>query len=135
MFLLLNFAFCNQSDKTKILEQYLYEKNTDFANQKVDKKIGSWLKEGIICYGIVMVYSSDGMPVRAKEVKAKVVGIQSDRVKMKSLENIFINQIKGCTKYGIVEGEIWDEIEIELFQTKEEAIRYIDTNYPGLRMK
>lgn len=133
--LLLNLVCCNQSDRTKVLEQYQYEKNTGIVNQKADKKIGSWLKEGIICYGIVMVFSIDGMPVRAKEVKAQVISIQPDRIKMKSLENIFLNQVKGCTKYGIVEGEVWDEIEVELFQTKEEAIKFLDTNYPGLRMK
>jgi hypothetical protein len=133
--LLLNLANCNQSDKTKILEQYKYEENTGNSNRLVDKKMDAWLKEGITCYGIVMIFSNDGRPVRAKEVKAKVLSIQPDRIKMEALENVFLNQVKGCTKYSIVEGEVWDEIEVELFQTKEEAIRYIDTNYPGLRMK
>lgn len=133
--LLLIFACCNQRDKTKILEQYQYNENSGTVNQRIEKKAASWLKEGVICYGIVMVYSNDGIPLRAKEVKAKVISIQSDRVKMQSLENIFLNQIKGCTKFSIVEGEFWDEFEIDLFQTKEETIKFIDTNYPGLRMK
>lgn len=133
--LLLNLWSCSQSDKTKILEQYKYEESKDVSNDLIVKRIGPWVKEGMTCYGIVVVHGENGLAARAKEVKAKVISIQSDKVKMRSLENVIMNQVEGCNKFSLKEGEDWDEIEGDLFQTKEEAIKFIDDNFPGLRMK
>jgi hypothetical protein len=133
--LLLNMAGCGQSNKSKILEQYIFDESKSGSNEMFKNKLDTWVKEGVTCYGIVIVYNESGLPIRIKEVNAKVISIQSDKIKMKSLEDIVMAPIKGCTKFSITKGEDWDEKEGDLFQTKEEAIKFIDTNYPGLRMK
>ena len=133
--LLLNMWGCGQSDKSKILAQYKYDESKITTNEIIPHKLGSWVKEGITCYGIVIVHDESGYPLRIKEVNAKVISIQSDKIKMRSLEDVVMAPVKGCIKFSIRNGEDWDEIEGDLFQTKEEAIKFIDTNYPGLRMK
>lgn len=133
--LLLNISGCGQNDKSKILEQYKYDVSKSSSTEIIHKKLGSWVKVGITCYGIVIVYNESEIPLRVKEVNAKVISIQPDRVKMKSLENIVMAPVKGCTKFSLSKGEDWDETEGDLFQTKNEAIKFIDTYYPGLRMK
>lgn len=133
--LFLNILGCGQNDKSKILEQYKYDVIKSSTTEIIPKKLGSWVKEGITCYGIVIVYNESETPLRVKEVNAKVISIQPDRIKMRSLENIVMAPVKGCTKFSLSKGEDWDETESELFQTKDEAIQYIDTYYPSLRMK
>lgn len=133
--LLLNISGCGQSDKSKILEQYKYDESKSVTNELIPKKLGSWIKVGITCYGIVIVHDESGFPLRIKEVNAKVISIQSDKIKMRSLEDVVMAPVKGCIKFSIRNGEDWDEIEGDLFQTKEEAIKFIDTNYPNLRVK
>lgn len=125
---------CGQSDKSKILEQYKYEPKED-SNEMIQKKIGSWVKEGIACYGIVIVDDRNGFPLRIKVVHAKVISIQSDKIKMRSLENIDMSPVEGCDKFTLKEGDDWNETEGDLFQTKLEAIKFVDTYYPNLRMK
>ncbi len=133
--LLLNMAGCGRSDKSKILEQYKYDDSKSVSKGIIEQKLGTWVKEGVTCYGIVIVNSENGLPIRIKEVNAKVISIQSDKIRMKSLEDIVMAPVKGCTKFSITKGEDWDETEGDLFQTKEEAIKFIDTKYPGLRIK
>lgn len=133
--LLLNISGCGQSDKLKILEQYKYDESKSITNEIIPQKLGSWIKEGISCYGIVIVHDESGYPLRMKEVNAKVISIEPDKIKMKSLENIDLSPVVGCNKFTLREGEDWDEIEGDLFQTKEEAIKFIDTYYPSLRVK
>lgn len=133
--LLLNITGCGQRDKSKILEKYKYDESKSSLNEIIHNKLGSWVKEGITCYGIVIVHDESGYPLRIKEVNAKVISIQPDKIKMKSLENINLSPVVGCDKFTLKEGEDWDEIEGDLFQTKEEAIKFIDTYYPNLRVK
>lgn len=132
--LLLYMPGCGQSDKSKILEQYKYESEVG-SNEMIEKKLGSWVREGIDCYGIVIVDDRNGFPLRIKVVHAKVISIQSDKIKMRSLENIDMSPIEGCDKFTLKEGDSWDETEGDLFKTKEEAIKFVDTYYPNLRMK
>lgn len=133
--LLLNIWGCGQSDQSKILAQYKYDESKSVSNKIITKKIGAWIKVGIICYGIVIVHDESGLPIRIKEVNSKVLSIQPNKIRMKSLEDIVMTPIKGCTKFSITKGEDWDEKDGDLFQSKEEAIKFIDANYPGLRMK
>lgn len=133
--LLLNISGCGQPDKSKILEQYKYDESKIVSKEMIPKNLGSWVKEGISCYGLVIVHDESGYPLRIKEVKAKVISIQPDKIKMKSLENINLSPVVGCNKFTLREGEDWDEIEGDLFQTKEEAVKFIDTYYPNLRVK
>jgi hypothetical protein len=133
--LLANLLGCGQADKTKILEQYKYEEAGIVSDEINQKQAKAWVKEGITCYGIVVVFDNNKIPIRVKEVRAKVIGIQSDKVRMRSLENIKMAPVKGCNKFSISAGEDWDEVDDELFQTKEEAVGFITSKYPGLRME
>lgn len=133
--LLVNMVGCSQGDKSKILEKYKYDESIRTPNEIVQKKPGAWVKEGVLCYGIVVVNDENKKPLRVKEVHAKVISIEPDKIRMRSLENIMMAQVKGCDKFGIREGEDWDEVDGDIFQTKEEAINLIDAKYPGLRMK
>lgn len=129
----LSFAGCGQRDKSKIIEQYKYEEDSSSLNVKYKRKIGDWLKEGINCYGIVMVRDENKVPVRLKEIYAKVISIHSESIKMEILEDVYMNRTIECNKITLKKGESWDELDGELFKTREEAIRFIDTKYPGLR--
>jgi len=133
--LLLSIAACGQRDKSKILEQYKYDDNSSVPTEFSKKKLESWVKEGITCYGIIMVRDENKPPVRLKEVHAKVISIHSEIIKMEALENVFINRTIECNNVNIKKGERWDEVDGELFKTREEAIRFIDDKYPGLRVK
>lgn len=126
---------CGQSDKSKILEQYKYDEYNPASNEIIKKKLGSWVNEGIFCYGIVIVHGENGLPIRAKEVYAKIIDIQDDKIVMRSLEDVVMSPELGCVKYSLRKGDDWNEVEGDLFRTREETIRFIDTNYPGLRMK
>lgn len=133
--LLLNIVACGQRDKSKILEQYKYDGDTNILTVLNKKKLDSWVKEGISCYGIVMVRDESGHPNRIKEIYAKVISISSESVKMEVLEDMSVNRLVGCNKGSLKKGECWDEVDEDLFKTKEDAIRFIDDKYPGLRMK
>lgn len=114
---------CGSNDKSKIIEKY----NTGDSNIKLSevlqKNVGSWIEEGKECYGIVQIVDKEGNVLSQKEIKAVVLIIQSNKIKMKSLEEISLAPKAGCTKMGIEKGETWWEEEA-LFQTREEAIDY-----------
>jgi hypothetical protein len=93
------------------------------------------VKEGIKCFGIIMVCDLAGKPLRVKEVSVQVVNIQPDGIKMKALEDVIINRAIECRKVSFKKGESWEEEYGEIFATRSEAIKYIDQNYPGLRIK
>jgi predicted transcriptional regulator len=126
---------CGQYDKSKRIEQYKYEEDISVLNVKFKPEMGKWLKEGRICYGIVIVCDENKVPIRLKEVQAKVITINSDKITMQTLENVPINHSINCNKVALKKGEFWDEVDGELYKTREEAILYIDDKYPGLRMK
>lgn len=129
----LDFAGCGQRDKSKIIEQYKYDGDVNVLEVRYKKEIGDWLKEGVSCYGIVMVRDGNKVPVRLKEVYAKVISIHSESIKMEILEDVYMNRAIECNKITLKKGESWTELDGELFKTREEAIKFIDTKYPGLR--
>lgn len=129
----LNFAGCGRQDKSKIIEQYKYNGDVSVLDVRYKKEIGDWLKEGVSCYGIVMVRDENKVPVRLKEVYAKVISIHAESIKMEILEDVYVNRAIECNKITLKKGESWDELDGELFKTREEAIKFIDTKYPGLR--
>lgn len=135
VFVLMNMAGCRQSDKSKIIEQYKYAEDISVLTVLHKTKLDSWVKEGIICYGLIMVCDLAGKPLRIKEVSVQVVSIQPESIKMKALEDVIINRTIECTKVSFKKGESWNEEYGEIFQTREEAIKYIDDKYPGLRIK
>lgn len=135
LFLLIGLFSCGQRDKSKVLGQYKYEESKTVLNETLKKKLGPWVAEGIDCYGIIILCDENGLPKKLKEIHAKVVSIQPDKIKMKALEDVIMSPVKGCSKIGIKKGETWDETDGDLFQNKEKAIQFIDTNYPDLRRK
>lgn len=135
VFLVAVLSACQSSDRSKEISGYAYEGQTQALNEQLKSKIGNWIKEGETCYGILILLDENGSPKKLKEVKAKVIVLQSDKIKMKSLEDITLAPVEGCSKLGIRKGETWWETEGDLFQSREDAVSFIDENYPGLRAK
>jgi len=96
--------------------------------------VGSWAKEGVTCYGIVVLGDGNGLPKKVIEIQATIVSIQTDKIIMKSLDDFSFAPVEWCSKISIKKGETWNETEGELFLTREEAIQFIDTNYPSKRL-
>jgi len=127
------FSACKSGDRSKELSQYTYDGDNQILNEALKTKVGKWIEEGATCYGILILQDENGLPKKLKEVKAKVILLESDKIKMKSLEDITLAPVEGCNKLGIRKGETWWETEGDLFLSKEEAVSFIDKNYPGLR--
>ena len=122
------FQACNSKNRTKEIAHYQQLAETEAQlNEVLKQKVGSWIKEGAECYGIVLLNSQEGDIQAVKELKAKVLIIQGDKIKMKALEDVSVAPTKGCTKLGIAKGETWWEEEGDLFQTREEALAFIQT--------
>lgn len=135
IFLLLTIFGCGQQDKTKVLEQYNFDESVPVSTELTGKKLEPWVQEGVTCFGILVVLDQNKKPTRIREFMAKIVRLDSTRIKMRSLENVTYKSVKCHIVYGIRKGEFWDEKEGEVFKTREEAISYIDHKYPGLRIK
>jgi hypothetical protein len=116
---------CNSKKKSEEIANYSYTEKSTQLSPELQKEIGPWLENDIICYGLVVTVNNEGTPLKGKPVKAKVVQIDGDEIKMKALEEVNIAEVKGCDKKGIAKGEIWMEKDKELFQTREDAINYL----------
>ncbi len=124
---------CDSSKKSDEIAYYQYtEKLPDEFNGEWQSIIGDWLEKGIECYGLVVAINAENVPQRGRPVKAKVLRISKKEIKMRALEDVSMAPIEGCSNLAIMEGETWKEKEAELFQTKEEAIVYLQNN--GLYM-
>ena len=121
---------CSSGNKSKQIKEYKYTEEKAAVTGVLQKKVGTWIKEGMTCYGIVILTDKDGLPKKVEEIEAKVVSIQPNKIKMKAMEDLVLAPIEGCTKTGMKMGETWDELEGDLFQTRAEAIKYIDSKYP-----
>lgn len=122
------FVGCNSSNKPNAGETYQYVEETAELSDALKQKIGDWAKEGVICYGIVALQDTDGSLVFGKPVKAKIMRIKPDSLKMKSLGNVNLSENEGCDKIGISYGDKWWETEGDIFKTKEEAEDYLKKN-------
>lgn len=118
------FQACNSTSKSKEIEKYAYSEAKTELNEMLNKKVGSWIKEGMECYGIIMLRSPEGKIQAIKDIQAVVLIIQNDKIKMKALETVSLAPKAGCTKMGISKGETWWEEDGDLFQTREEAIAF-----------
>ena len=121
---------CGSGNKSKQIKEYKYTEEKAAVTGVLKKKVGPWIKEGMTCYGIVVLMDKDGLPKKMEAIEAKVISIQTDKIKMKAMEDVVLAPVAGCTKIGMKKGETWDELEGDLFQTRAEAIKYIDTKYP-----
>jgi len=93
-------------------------------NPDLQAKLGSWLKKDAECYGIVVGYFADGSAL-GKAVKCKVVAINPDMIKMKTIESVSLLEGEGCDKMGLAYGDTWWEEEGDIFKTREEAEAYL----------
>lgn len=125
---------CGTPDKSKILKSYSYQSDSLKVGGEMAKKIGSWAREGVTCYGIIILTDKEGLPKKVKEIEAKIVSVQSDKIKMKALEDVVLAPVAGCDKIGMKKGETWEETDGDLFQTRDEAIKFIDTKYPETQL-
>lgn len=121
---------CGSGNKSKQIKEYKYTEEKAAVTGVLQKKVGPWIKEGMTCYGIVVLTDKDGIPKKVKEIEAKVISIQPDKIKMKAMEDLVLAPVEGCIKTGMKKGETWDELEGDLFQTRAEANNYIGTKYP-----
>ena len=122
---ILMFSACQSKNRSKEIASYEYEKATVELNNMLKEKVGEWIEKNKTCYGIVVMSNTDGKIVNAKPVKAKVVFIQSDKIKMKALEEVSLAPKEGCSKMGLSKGETWWEEEGDLFLNREDAVGYI----------
>lgn len=113
---------CNSSNKSEEVASYTYEEKKVEMSDELKAKIPDWVEEGKICYGIVVQITEDRKPIKGKPIKAKVVQIGENSVKMKALETVSLVEVQGCSKMGITKGETWDENEGDLYLSLEEAI-------------
>lgn len=121
---------CGSGSKSKQIKEYNYTEEKVAVSGVLQKKVGAWVKEGITCYGIIILADKEGNAKKVKEIEAKVVSIQPALIKMKAMEDLVLAPVEGCTKTGMKKGETWDELEGDLFQTRAEAIHYISIKYP-----
>ncbi len=120
--LVLFLSSCNSSKKSDEVASYSYTEEKVEMSAELKAKMPEWVEEGKICYGLVVQVTEDDKPVKGKAIKAKVVQIGKDAVKMKALESVSLAEVEGCTKMGISKGETWDENDGDFFLTREEAI-------------
>lgn len=128
------FSGCGSGNKSQKVKEYKYTEEKVVPSGVLQKKVGPWIKEGITCYGIVILADKEGNPKKVREIEAKVISVQPDMIKMKATEDLILAPVEGCTKVGMKKGETWEEKEGDLFQTREEAIKFIDTNFPDTQL-
>lgn len=134
LLVVVSFSNCGSGNKSQQLKSYKYTEEKSVLSGSLQKKVGSWIKEGMTCYGIVILNDKDGNAKKVKEIEAKVVSITPEFIKMKANEDLILAAKEGCTKTGMKKGETWEEKEGDLFQTRDEAIKFIDTNYPETQL-
>ncbi len=125
---LFTFTDCN-SGRNKVVNSqdssYEYVEKKEELTGILKQKVGDWAKEGKVCYGVVVATNSKGKAEYGKSVKAKIVKIENNRIKMKSLEDINLGKKRGCSKLTFSSGTTWWEKDGDLFKTREEAISFL----------
>ena len=120
---------CNSSKKSEEVASYTYEEEIIELNDSLKAKIPDWVEEGKICYGIVdLKNEKTKRKIMGKPVKAKVVQINENSVKMKALESVSLMPFDGCNQLGISKGQVWDEVQGDLYLTKQNAIEALKEN-------
>lgn len=114
---------CNRKKNSDIIASYEYNAKVEL-NDTLQQRVGHWIKEGDICYGLVVSSFSNNRISLAKPVKAKVLNITNNAIKMKALETVNVGvseKAKACGKLQIDKGQTWWEKDGDLFQSLEEA--------------
>lgn len=124
IFVLIFFG-CSNKKRASEVANYTYTEKTTEVKSSTLKIAGDWVKEGAECYGLLVAVDKEGRQIHGKPIKAKVIKISENEIKMKALETVSLAEVKGCTKMGLAKGDSWDEKEGDLFQTKEEALAFL----------
>lgn len=117
-----------ESGKKHEQVKYEYEEESTELNETLKTKIGDWAKTGAICYGIIVAVDESGLPSFGKPIKAKIVMINKNSLKLKALENVNVGEKTGCSKMGLSKGDTWVEEDGDLFLTKDKAEEYLRKN-------
>ena len=117
---------CNSSKNSEEIASYTYQEKEIAMSDALLVKIPAWVEEGKICYGLVVQVTKENKPVSGKPVKAKVVQIDENSVKMKALETVILFEGTDRNLKGINKGQIWDEKEGDLFLTSDEAVEMLE---------
>lgn len=111
--------------KTGNQEQVPEAETEEKLNETMQKRIGSWAKEGAECYGLVMLVRKNKSVEHGKSVKTVIIRIKSDSLKVKVLEDVTLAKTKECNKLGMSVGDTWWETDGDLFLTREEADNFL----------
>jgi hypothetical protein len=122
------FSSCNMNKESGNEVMYEYDEEKTELSVELKNRIGSWAEEGKVCYGCVVSVDGSGIPILGKVVKAKILKIKGDSLKMKALESVSVaeGEQEGCSKMGLSKGETWWETDGDLFQTKDEAEAFLN---------
>lgn len=131
VFIAMTFHSCGNKSQSSQIASYKFSQKVKL-NPELDTRVGSWIEEGMYCYGIVALEASPNTPAgKAKSIKVKVLVISSDEIKVKANETVSLAPKDFCNKMGVDKGDIWWEKEPHLFQTKEEADAFIKKYFKG----
>ena len=125
LLLVIAISGCNSEGKSGEETTYEYSAPNTELNAELKAKIGDWAKKGVECYGIIVAVNSAGLPEKGLPIKAKIIRIKENKLKIKALEKVNLGPKEGCTKVGIAYGETWWETDGDLFQTKKEAEEFL----------
>ena len=93
--------------------------------EKEKKTFPEWVERGADCYGIVVFTFPDGRTV-GHSIKARIILVADDKVRMRALETINLSQHEGCSAIGVRFGDTWWEDDPnDLFKTRKEADDYL----------
>jgi hypothetical protein len=126
--LLISFGGCRTKNRSEEIKNYSFQEKTATLSEKMHGKVGAWVEEGTVCYGLIVLVTTEGKVLRGLPIKSKVVLLKADSLKMKAMESVSLAEVKGCKKMGLQKGEIWWETQGELFKTKEEAEAFLKAN-------
>lgn len=115
---------CNSGKKADA-EIYEYKEESTELNKVLKAKIGDWAEIGAVCYGIVVAVDESGLPSFGKPIKAKIVMIRENSLKLKALESVNVGEKTGCSKMGLSKGDTWLEEDGDLFLTRDKAVEYL----------
>ena len=125
LFVVVAISGCNSDGESSEEATYDYEGPSTELNAELRSKIGDWAVNGVECYGVLVAIDGTGIPQYGLPIKAKIVKIKANKIKMKAVESVNMGPKEGCSKMGMSYGESWWEIEGDIFQTLEEAEAYL----------
>lgn len=117
---------CHSKKRSEEVKNYAYQEGSGASGDSAYRLPSKpWVEEGLECYGLVVGIDDYGRMLTGLPIKAKVLTIRPDSVRMKALETVSLAHVKGCKKLGLTRGDIWWEVEGDLFKTREEATAWL----------